>query len=298
MVFVLTGEAQRRIQATAAIRLLSLCERAEEALATEEPEHEIALRFQRRLRKVLVKSDRRLVEALDNASRKERLAAFRAVALIGRSLDEGGTREQLDVAVHEAWDAFVVETKRLEDQLARSLQDRLEDASSELDRLESGPLANSLRGIAADLEATGFEELDSPDAAGGEGAKQLLDAAQRAAKLLRGARFAVRGKNVPVAVIAEVGLEAIQWHLDSKAAEAITAAKEDLRAGYAAKADEATGRWSDHVDQLRDETTRSALLRTEQVEQELFAGLSHLREDLQILARTRNRLTESIDLDE
>ena len=64
-----TGEARRRVHATSAVRLLVLCERSEEQIGGEEPEQEVALTSQRRIRKVLLRLTVRLVEASTTISR-------------------------------------------------------------------------------------------------------------------------------------------------------------------------------------------------------------------------------------
>lgn len=288
--------ARRRSEATAAIRLLSLCESAEDELMVGEPQQEVALAFQRRLRKLLTRTDRKLLEGLDNSCRKERLAAFRAVALIGQALDDDASAEAVEVAVHEAWDKFVEETKRLEEEFVSALQVRLEEAALELERLESGPLAGALRDVASELDAANLEAPDAPAGAGAGVAKELLDAAQRAAKLLRGLRVAVKGKGVNVGVVADVGLEILQWVNDARTAEAIIAATEQVRSAYSTIAGESIERWEDYLDELRDQTTRSALNRTDAAEQELFGELADLRSDLAALVAARKELSSQIDV--
>ena len=70
---------------------------------------------------------------------------------------------------------------------------------------------------------------------------------------------------MPLGAVAEIGLDALQWHVDSKTAEAVASAKEELRQGYSA-------------------TTEDT------IERRLFAGLTEIRTDLESPAATRNAL--------
>lgn len=284
------GEARRRKEATAAIRLLALIDQVEEHLSGEEPEREVALRFQRRLRKLLTRTDRRLGDSLDAAERKQRLAAFRATATIGQALDKGAVREQLDVATAKAWDEFVADSAKRVAELSGSVSQLLADASAELERLQAGPLAETLKDHASNITGDGFDAPSGIDPVGGETAEKLLDAAQRAAKLLKGVKPMVKGKTVPLAPIATALLEGADWELERRRANAVVEAKESVREAYSERAEGLIETWEQDLDEIRDETTRSALARADQVEQELFDQLTSVRDQLEQLAESRRTL--------
>lgn len=289
------GEARHRIHATGAIRLLVLIDDAESGLAVQEPESAAALQLQRRMHKLLTRTDRRLLEALAAAGRKERLAAYRAVSVIAEALDAGTTREAIDLAWHEAWDSFVTESRVRADELSVALADRLTEAALELDRLEQGPLAEALRSLSADLGVDGVEIPDSIDTPNAEAARQVLEGVRLAAKLVKGAKYTSKGgRSFPAAPLVDALGEVIDFALDSVQEKKIREAKERVRSIYDEKAEEFSDSWIEQVDELRDETTRSALLTNATIEQELFEQLTHVRDDVRSLAEARTHLNEFV----
>jgi hypothetical protein len=190
----------------------------------------------------------------------------------------------------EAWDGFVEDSvKRVED-LSASIGQLLEEASAELQRLQAGPLAETLKDYAANITGAGFDAPGGIDPVAGETAEKLLEAAQRAAKLLRGVKPLVKGKAVPLAPIVTVLLEGADWELERRRSNAAAEARETVRAAYSERAEEAIDNWEQDLDETRDETTRSALTRADQVEQDLFEQLTSVREQMEQLARSRRAL--------
>lgn len=129
----------------------------------------------------------------------------------------------------------------------------------------------------------------------GFAAQQLLTAAQRAAKLLRGVKVAIRGKKVPMSLLVDLGLEAVQWRMDAKEVASIAEAKAGMRRLYMERAATITEHWGNSLDQVRDGTTRAALAHRVDVERDLLASLSELKEEVTRLATTRVKLNDFID---
>ncbi|HMS71526.1 MAG TPA: 50S ribosome-binding GTPase [Baekduia sp.] len=292
------GEARNRIDVTAAVRLLALIDQAQEALAANEPDHAAALHFQRRMTKLLTKTDRRLAAAVAAAARKERLAAYRATATIGQALDEATSREAIDVSASEAWDGFVSESEQRAEELNVALGNELVEAGAELDRLEQGPLASALKEYATELGVEGFEVPDSVDAPDSQTAEAVLKAARRASVVLRGIKVTARGKPVPVAGLVDAALEGLDWAVESRQLEQIERAKEAIRTSYSGQAETIIESWDDQLAQLRDETTRAALNHNAEIEQRLYDQLTNVQGDLRGLGNARttldNLVTEAI----
>jgi hypothetical protein len=284
------GEATPRTEATAAVRLLVLIAEAEESLAAEEPERQLALRFQQRLRRVLLRTDRRLTEALDSATRMEQLAAFRSTSIIGEALDEGASREKLDVATAEAWNAFVADSNARADDLSEAITSTLGEASAELERLEAGPLADSHRDHAAALPTERFEAPRGVNPVSADTARMLLDAARRAASLIRHAKPFLKGKYQHAGPIIDIAREVAELGVDQHVSRATAKAKDAVRCEYSARSEAIIDGWQEQLDEVRTETTRTALSRTTKVEEALFAQLTEVRDQMQLIAEARTTL--------
>lgn len=291
------GEARTRMRATAAIRLLVLIDEAEGALGSLEPEQEATLVLQRRLQKLLKRTDRRLTEAAQQATRKARMAGLQAAAAIATGLDKKIDASALEVIAEDSWQTFVETTTRLDEDLVATLATELSNADDELTRLDQGALASALRHAIDELDEQSFNSPQSARVGDTKFEAALLDAVKRAGKLLKAAKASVKvkGKKVPAALVADVAAEALGFYVAHKEEAAITEAKESVRAGYSAQVELLRERWEDYVTEIRDETTRRLLVETTRVEDELFSQLTSTQEQQRALRDARTELDREID---
>jgi hypothetical protein len=281
-----SGEARNRVRLTAAIRLVDLIDRSTSSLTSAEPEAQRSHAFQRRIARLLVRTERRMEASVDTAGRSARLAGLRATARITTELDQQVGREALEVAEAEAWQDFLSQLEEIESTLTAALADELEKTTRELSRIGQGELAEYLRELSAAPGPGQLEQPDGPDVRDVEAARRVLRFADSATDLLGGATL----KRIPLKPVADAAVGIGEVVVDSTERRLVDEAKVQLRADYLERASDASARWEDWFDEVREETTAPARSRCDLLERELFQSLSALREDLERLSDGRRRL--------